>query len=126
MEFTTRDDARRYIDSFEAHLQWDYDDPLPYHVFDMKTHTDWSPAQPGEEFVDIDYRSNVVYEPEAEWTIQNLLAVRAGGLVLEVSGWTGDVDLDGRQGEVVGDARWQQSEQLMDGMLASTVTPQSQ
>lgn len=126
IEFATRADTKRYVDELRRNLGSNYDDPI--HVFDKKSYTDWTPAAPGEEFLDLDYRSNPAYDPDSEfgpWSIENVLTVQAGSLALEVSGWTEDVGLDPRQGEVVGDARWAQSEQLMDRMLAAMRTHQS-
>jgi hypothetical protein len=130
MEFATGADAKRYMDDRARDAEESNPDDI-IEVFDMQYHTDWKPAAPGEQFLDLDYRSNPIYEPDDElvgpWSIQNVLWVRAGSLVLEVSGITEeDVDVDWRQGIVVGDARWQQSERLMDDMLAAMRARQSQ
>jgi hypothetical protein len=130
IEFATGADAKRYMDDRARDAEESNPDDI-IEVFDMQYHTDWKPAPPGEQFLDLDYRSNPIYEPDDElvgpWSIQNVLWVEAGSLVLEVSGITEeDVDVDWRQGIVVGDARWQQSEQLMDRILAAMRTGQSQ
>jgi hypothetical protein len=129
MEFATRADARRYMDDRKRALDESSSDDI-IQVFDQSYNTDWKPAAPGEQFLDLDYRSNPIYEPDDElvgpWSMQNVLWVQAGSLVLEVSGVTKDVGVDWYQVIVVGDARWQQSEQLMDDMLAAMRTRQSQ
>jgi hypothetical protein len=128
-EFSTRADATRYMDNGKRALDESSSDDI-IEVFDQSYNTDWKPAAPGEQFLDLDYRSNPIYEPDNElvgpWSMQNVLSVQAGSLVLEVSGVTKDVGVDWNQVVVVGDARWQQSEQLMDDMLAVMRTRQSQ
>jgi hypothetical protein len=129
-EFSTRADARRFMDDRKRGLDESSSDDIT-EVFDMSYKTDWKPAAPGEQFLDLDYRSNPIYEPDDDmgvnpWSMQNVLWVQAGSLVLEASCETKDVAVDWNQVIVVGDARWQQSEQLMDDMLAAMRTRQSQ